>query len=57
MLIAAALTMMITTPPPALPKARATATARATIIDAARIDFATARVRVRKDQLRIIDFE
>ncbi len=57
MLIAAALTMIIAAPQPVQPKARATASARAVIIEAARIDFATATVRVRKDQIRTIDFE
>jgi hypothetical protein len=53
-LAALALTVAPSTP---LAKARVTATARATIIEAARIDFNTAAVRVRKDQVRSVDFE
>lgn len=55
-LILAALALTAAAPAP-LAKARVTVTARATIIEAARIDFNTAAVRVRKDQLRSIDFE
>jgi hypothetical protein len=55
-LILAALALTVAPSAP-LAKARVTATARATIIEAARIDFNTAAVRVRKDQVRSIDFE
>lgn len=55
-LILAALALTIAPSAP-LSKARVTVTARATIIEAARIDFNTATVRVRKDQVRSIDFE
>jgi hypothetical protein len=55
-LIFAALVLTVAPSAP-LAKAHVTVTARATIIEAARIDFNTAAVRVRKDQLRSIDFE
>lgn len=55
-LILAALALTIVAPAP-LAKARVTATARATIIEGVRIDFNAAAVRVRKDQVRSIDFE
>jgi hypothetical protein len=55
-LILAALALTVAPSAP-LAKARVTVTARATIIEAARIDFNTAAVRVRKDQVRSIDFE
>ena len=60
MLIIAALTLLTATAAPSAtepPKARATVTARAIIIEAARIDFKTATLRIRRDQTRSVDFE